>query len=301
MKDFTFLESGFPKWSWNESNGEATQTETETAFSAVSNEGDVYDFNHKVWNDIVDLLNRALTESGIGWDNTFTTVDEAKASGEFGILTAKAFNSVRHNISTMNTTWRWTDDRNVKGYVGKLNFNGYETHGKNADLVYGNYILELVEKLNTLISILADTVSKSLLSSPINSSEFKHGAKLLEGIPTFVTLHENLINYMTTANLSLSEKIEPSATISSAFTQSSFFGINPAQDFKTEISAHLDALNSKLEAVMNLLENQILYVEQSYADAGLRLWATPLRLETERLYIRQSYEITNIGNELEVQ
>lgn len=301
MKDFTFLESGFPKWSWSKSNGEASETETLLAFDAISNEGDVYDFSYKVWNDIVDLLNKALDDSGVGWDETYSTVQEAKVTGEFGKLTAKAFNSVRHNISIMNTSWRWIDDKNTKGYVGKLNFNGYDTHGENADLVYGNYILELVEKLNTLISILTDTVNKSLLSSPINSSEFKYEAKLLEGIPNFVVLHEDLTSYITTANLRLNEKIESGATASSAFTHSSFFESNPANETKVNAYGNLSAINSELEAIKNVLENPTLYIEKFLSDAEMKLWAVPLRLDTQKLYIRQSYDITKTKNELEVQ
>lgn len=299
MKDFTILESGFPEWSWESSNGEASAIDTAVAYYAITNQGDVYSFGHNVWNDIVSLLERALTESGIGWDAKYCTAEEAKVYGEFGILTAKAFNSLRHNISVMNTTWRWTDNSSIKGYTGRLDFKGYTDVGSNADLLYGNYIVELVEKLNTLISILADTMNKSLLSSPTDAA-ITSVAKLLEGIPTFITLHENLLFYINNASLELADKTDFNTHIHSEFNQSasieSHFGVDAIANAYSRLYP-----SATLETGYDCISKIISYTERSTADAGMRLWAVPLRLEPTRLYIRQAYYINKTGNELEVQ
>lgn len=115
-------------------------------------------FAKEAWNAIVDGLHQALTEAGLAWDDTYTTAEEAKITVAYGKLTAQKFNSVRHNIDwPAPLGWAWADREDFRGYVGRVDFNGRATHGRECDKVYPEYIIELVRKLNFLLEIMRGT------------------------------------------------------------------------------------------------------------------------------------------------
>ena len=115
-------------------------------------------FQIAAWNAIVDSLANAITAAGQTWDTTYTTAAGAKISFSDAKLYAKKFNSVRRNIDRqMHLDWPWAVRTDSRGYVGREDFQGRQDVGKACDLVYPEYILELVRKLNLLLEIMRGT------------------------------------------------------------------------------------------------------------------------------------------------
>lgn len=110
------------------------------------------------WNAIVDGLANAITAAGQEWDTTYTTAAGAKITAANRKLYAQKFNSVRLNIDRqMHLDWPWAVNPETRGYVGREDFQGRQDVGKACDLVYPEYILELVRKLNLLLEIMRGT------------------------------------------------------------------------------------------------------------------------------------------------
>lgn len=128
------------------------------SYATLVKDAPVANFKKEAWNDIVLKLNNVLLAIGMIWDNEYTTVRGAMVNEAYGALEAEMFNSIRHNIDRIAPTgWRWANDPTFRGYVGRENFRGYRYYGMNCDLVYPEYIKELVRKLNLVIDILKDT------------------------------------------------------------------------------------------------------------------------------------------------
>lgn len=139
------LPQDYPTFDWND---------WKTSHDALVPGGLVSNFQKATWNAIVDALDSALTAAGYQWDNRYTTKDDAMV-GSDGYLYASAFNSVRHNIDIpVRLGWIWAKSDSFRGFVGREDFNGHSTHKQSADPLYPEYIIELVRKLNLLISIL---------------------------------------------------------------------------------------------------------------------------------------------------
>lgn len=155
---FTQLPTDFKNWSWDESNGSATKEQTHKAYRAVLDKGAAINFSYLVWNDMVDLLYQAVTQSNFSWDETYGTYENTRMKNSKSILTAKMFNAVRKNVSLFYNDWSWAIDENSDGYVGRLDFYGYSDVYEKADLIFGSYFLELAEKLVVLIEILKNEV-----------------------------------------------------------------------------------------------------------------------------------------------
>lgn len=115
-------------------------------------------FAKEAWNAIIDGLSEALSDAGLSWDNKYTTAEGAKITEAYGKLTAKKFNSVRHNIDRPAPLgWKWAWKTDFRGYVGREDFKGRQEVGEACDLVYPEYIIELVRKLNLLLEIMRGT------------------------------------------------------------------------------------------------------------------------------------------------
>lgn len=115
-------------------------------------------FQIAAWNAIVDGLANAITAAGQTWDAAYTTAAGAKITVSDPKLYAAKFNSVRLNIDRqMNLDWPWAVRTDSRGYVGREDFQGRQGVGKACDLVYPEYILELVRKLNLLLEIMRGT------------------------------------------------------------------------------------------------------------------------------------------------
>lgn len=148
--------SGVAKWSWEKSNGLATIEQTILAYQALSNKGKCKNFSYLVWNDIVSLVQNSLDALYLTWDNTLTTVDGALLSETDKVLTATKFNSVRKQLDRFNQYWYWETDSEQLGYVGRRDFVGRSDVGKkNADKLYGRYLIEITFALNNMINKLS--------------------------------------------------------------------------------------------------------------------------------------------------
>lgn len=119
-------------WSWNKSNGIATASQTQKAYTAITSNGYVSDFSYKVWNDMVDKVKETLDACGDSWDSSFATYANTRMSSSDKVLTATKFNSLRHNIGSHETT-------------------GITTKYKD-EYVYGKYFTILTDRLNTWIN-----------------------------------------------------------------------------------------------------------------------------------------------------
>ena len=143
-------------WSWNASNGTATAAETRAAYNALVGKDLTSKFSYKVWNDLVSKVyevNRALNRQ---WKTDYATYSGTRVSRIYDELTEARFNSIRFN--TNYPAWRWNYDTAYEGYIGRLDVRGVAGYGDSgADIVYGVYILELAERLNTVIGIINGT------------------------------------------------------------------------------------------------------------------------------------------------
>lgn len=140
------LPENYPLFDWAEyqSSRDALAKGTPTAQFAKS-----------AWNALVDDLADALAESGLEWDETYTTADGARMTDTDGQLSAAKFNSVRLNIDhPAPLGWAWERKPDFRGYLGRVEMRGAATHGRRCDVVYPEYIIELARKLNVLLEIM---------------------------------------------------------------------------------------------------------------------------------------------------
>ncbi len=143
-------------WDWNASNGSATAAQTRNAYTALISNGNTSGFSYKVWNDLVNKIyevNRALSR---GWKTDYASLSGTRASRTYDELTDDRFNSARFNVNY--PWWSWAFDPNRTGYLGRVEVRGVAKYGDNgADIVFGAYILELVQRLNTVIAVINGT------------------------------------------------------------------------------------------------------------------------------------------------
>ena len=155
MKELPLLPTSFKYFSWENSIGSATETQLQKSYQALTGNGYTKDFSYNVWNDMVELLYKAITQSGLTWDSTFETYKNTKMDFFSKTLTASRFNSVTLNIDKLiNYSWKWEILTNELGYVGRPRFYGYTEKKKEADILYGWYLVELVRVINLFIAIL---------------------------------------------------------------------------------------------------------------------------------------------------
>ena len=132
-------------WSWTASNGTASAAETQRAYSSLTAKLNTSNFSYKVWNDLISKINAVNTALGRSWKTDFATFTNTKASGSYTELTAARFNSAR--LNTNYPSWRWDYDKEHEGYIGRTDVRGFSQYGEiGADVVFGVYILELVER-----------------------------------------------------------------------------------------------------------------------------------------------------------
>lgn len=91
-------------WSWSQSNGEASRSQTTSAYNAITNQGLLSDFSYKVWNDMVQKVNDILYEFGYDWDGTYLSYGRTKMSSSDKEMTSDRFNSLRYNIGIHYST-----------------------------------------------------------------------------------------------------------------------------------------------------------------------------------------------------
>lgn len=149
MKNLPLISKDYNLFDW-----QANET-TQRAYNALMSQGQSGEFAQSIWNDIVDKLYGALVEADLGWNNTYGEINDIKMSSPLDILTANRFNAVAYNIEQIiNTSWKWSVDMTINGYLGRPRVYGFTQKGKDADIVYGWYLIELVRVLNVFLSIL---------------------------------------------------------------------------------------------------------------------------------------------------
>ena len=132
-------------WSWDGSNGTATAAQTQAAYVAATTQGQTADFSRHVWNDFVERLASAVQ----AWNGGYGSIDDTLMAAKYDALTADRFNAVVQNIGNPWMYWAYKNGR--KGYLGRLAVKGYKQSGDAADIVYGDYLVELAYMLNVLI------------------------------------------------------------------------------------------------------------------------------------------------------
>ena len=140
-------------WRWDET------TTREIAYDAVMNRGATTDFNHRVWDDLVNKVAKIVEECGYWWDDSYGDYDNTKSKrnskGEY-VLTASMFNSIRNNIEIIGRYRIGTDiidstlDHNnaPKGTIPHPVESGRK--------VFGHYFNTLAAYINKCIDLLTD-------------------------------------------------------------------------------------------------------------------------------------------------
>jgi len=145
-------------WSWTTSNGQATDYQTQRAYTAITSNGLTTSFPMAVWNDLVDKIKEVTEALRHGWQARYSNYSATKMSANYRELTAERMNSAVLNVCYL--WWSWALDSEAKGYLGRTEFRGMAQYGDHgADFVYGCYFLELTERLNLMIDIINDTGS----------------------------------------------------------------------------------------------------------------------------------------------
>lgn len=143
-------------WDWNASNGSASAAQTRNAYTALISNGNTTGFSYKVWNDLVNKIYEVDRALNRGWMTDYASLSGTRASHTYDELTDDRFNSARFNVNY--PWWSWAYDPVRTGYLGRVEVRGVAKYGDNgADIVFGAYILELVQRLNTVIAIINGT------------------------------------------------------------------------------------------------------------------------------------------------
>ena len=153
-------------WDWNRSNGSASAAQTRTAYAALLTQSNTTNFSRYVWNDLVNKINEVVRALSRSWNAQYASLSATRASYLYQSWTAAMFNSAR--LNTNYPSWTWQYDRTKPSYTGRTEMRGVSHYGDNgADIFYGDYIIELVKRLNTVIGIINGTQDVSELSEVV--------------------------------------------------------------------------------------------------------------------------------------
>ncbi len=153
-------------WDWNSSNGSASAAQTRTAYAALLTQSNTTNFSRYVWNDLVNKIYEVVRALSRNWNKQYASLSATRASYQYQSWTAAMFNSAR--LNTGYPSWTWEYDRTKPSYTGRTEMRGVSQYGDNgADIFYGDYIIELVKRLNTVIGIINGTQDVSELSEAI--------------------------------------------------------------------------------------------------------------------------------------
>lgn len=94
------------RWSWTRSNGSATNLQTQRAYDVLMGDITADNFAHEVWNDLVDKVAEMRSAKGYTWDRAGGTYPSANGCKMYAgdRLTADAYNGVRYNIGSVEST-----------------------------------------------------------------------------------------------------------------------------------------------------------------------------------------------------
>ena len=136
-------------WSWNISNGKASEEATITAYNAIKPYGatidrDTRNFSYLVWNDmvekIVDLGNIIYGEN-VEWDRKHASYSGTKMTSKDTMLTAEMFNSLRINYELYGDLFD----------LGKIPYSDIPYPVEQGDIVLGEYFITLTNYMNDCI------------------------------------------------------------------------------------------------------------------------------------------------------
>lgn len=131
-------------WSWERSNGSATEQQTKKAHNALLTNMNTSLFSRFVWNDIVQKAYALCLELGSTWNSHYLSKSDTFMDEPYSELSAKMFNSLR--LNTRYPAWTWNYDTATPGYIGRTDFRGRAEVGAIlSDTVYGYYIVEITE------------------------------------------------------------------------------------------------------------------------------------------------------------
>ena len=134
------------KFSWDASNGGATQAQTRAACQALTAQGLCREVSYLVWNDLVDALGALQAALGESWEGSRENTAMSPADKT---LTAARFNGWRQNLDKLwLLPWPWEET------LGRRDMRGAAYWGEGADRVRGAYLLALAARLNRLIGAL---------------------------------------------------------------------------------------------------------------------------------------------------
>ena len=119
-------------WSWYSSNGLASASQTARAYDAVSSGGNISEFSHLVWNDMVDKVKEILDATGDTWYSGYETYSATRMSYSDKELTASRFNALRDNIG-----------QHIATGISPVS---------RGDIVYGWYFTRLADRINQWIN-----------------------------------------------------------------------------------------------------------------------------------------------------
>lgn len=119
-------------WDWSSSNGSASASQTQRAYDALFDHGNVSDFSYLVWNDLCDKVMEVLDAIGDSWDSSYASFSSTKMTSSNKTLTARRFNSLKTNID------------NYENVAIDTVYTG--------DTVYGWYFTTTVNALNRWIN-----------------------------------------------------------------------------------------------------------------------------------------------------
>ncbi len=119
-------------WSWSASNGDASASQTEDAYTAITQGSTPEIFSYLVWNDLVNKTYEACVESGGVWISSYASLSSTRMTSSSKTLTAARFNSLRYNIGFRYSTGI--------------------TDVESGDAVLGSYFITLASSLNSWIN-----------------------------------------------------------------------------------------------------------------------------------------------------
>lgn len=117
-------------WDWSISNGGASATQTQNAYTAVTTKGPLTDFSYLVWNDLCAKVKEYVEVKGFSWESHPLSYNNTIMTSSDKNVTADRMNSLRYNV--------WTGYNNVSA----------------GDIIYGSIFTELTESLNRGIALL---------------------------------------------------------------------------------------------------------------------------------------------------
>ena len=201
------------------------------------------DFGRVVWNDLVNSVYGAELLSGRSWTPSYESYLETLMQDAGDPLTAARFNRLVNNLWFPWPYWAHTPGR--KGYLGRLSVYGREARGDNADVVYGDYLLEIAHILNAQIDAIGDfgagystklahtaahtiTASGSAVLRSPEAKRMAYSADLSDLIQQYLALRASEAKHLThsvTAELSAELSAQLSKPISQHFRHVVYAGL----------------------------------------------------------------------------